>query len=311
MNLFKSDDKVISIGECMVELKKAGDLFAMAFSGDTLNMAVYASRLGANVEYLTALGDDKYSSMMQGVWDEEGVKHSNCVIAKNRTPGLYMIDVDSKGERSFYYWRSNSPARELFEIGDAADLEKTICEFNIIYLSGITLSLYSDNSLDVFYNILNKAKQKGAQIVFDGNFRPKGWPDIEKARKVFEKFLSISDVVMPTYDDEVMLFGDSSIASCISRIKRYNPKEIVVKNGPDGCYIWQESLGDVVTKVDVPYTVEPIDTCAAGDSFNGSYLASRINGLEVKEAALVAHKVAGEVIKYPGAIIAKDVMPKL
>ncbi len=308
MSLFNKDDNIVSIGECMVELKKAGDLFAMAFSGDTLNMAVYASRLGAKVEYLTALGDDKYSSMMQDVWDEEGITHSYCVIAKNRTPGLYMIDVDAKGERSFYYWRSNSPARELFELGDVANLEKVICAFKVVYLSGITLSLYSDAALDIFYNALVKAKNAGAKIVFDGNFRPKGWSDIAKARAVFTRFLSISDVIMPTYDDEIMLFGDNSIDSCFSRVKGYNPKEIVLKNGADGCYIWQDGSDDI-TKIGVPDKVQPVDTCAAGDSFNGAYLASRINGLGIVDAAIAAHKVAGEVIKHPGAIIPKEFMP--
>ena len=58
---------VICIGECMVELARGNDgRFSLAYGGDTFNTAVYMARAGANVSYLSALGDDAYS---QGIFD--------------------------------------------------------------------------------------------------------------------------------------------------------------------------------------------------------------------------------------------------
>ena len=64
--------KVACIGECMIELKQAeGGLFSRGFGGDTLNTAVYLARLGAGVDYITALGDDALSDEMIAGWAAE------------------------------------------------------------------------------------------------------------------------------------------------------------------------------------------------------------------------------------------------
>jgi len=49
--------------------------------------------------------------------------------------------------------------------------------------------------------------------------------------------------------------------------------------------------------------VVPIDTTAAGDSFNAAYLAARLSGEAPVSAASSAHRLAGEVIRHPGAIM--------
>jgi 2-dehydro-3-deoxygluconokinase len=57
--------------------------------------------------------------------------------------------------------------------------------------------------------------------------------------------------------------------------------------------------------------VKPIDTTAAGDSFNGGYLAARLNGLGPVEAARFGGRVAAAVIQHRGAIIPLDATPRL
>ena len=66
--------RVACIGECMLELC-GGDLSAMTLSygGDTLNTTVYLARLGVDVDYVTALGDDPYSDWMIEQWRAEGI----------------------------------------------------------------------------------------------------------------------------------------------------------------------------------------------------------------------------------------------
>ncbi len=53
----------------------------------------------------------------------------------------------------------------------------------------------------------------------------------------------------------------------------------------------------------VPEVIEPVDPTAAGDGFNAGYLAARRAGTAPLEAALVAHRIAAQVIRHRGAII--------
>ena len=91
--------KVACIGECMIELKQAdGGLLSRGFGGDTLNTAVYLARLGAGVDYITALGDDPLSDEMVAGWAAEGIGTHRVLRVPGKLPGIYMIQTDEKGE---------------------------------------------------------------------------------------------------------------------------------------------------------------------------------------------------------------------
>ena len=119
---------VACIGECMVELRQAqggqyagqavgqgGGLYSRGFGGDTLNTAVYLARLEVKVDYLTALGDDALSDEMMAAWTAEGVGTRRVLRLPGKLPGLYMIQLDAKGERQFFHWRDSAAARRLMD----------------------------------------------------------------------------------------------------------------------------------------------------------------------------------------------------
>src|ERR1700750_2460022 len=136
--------RVACIGECMVEFAQDRDgLFRRGFGSDTLNTALYLARLGVDVSYVTALGDDALSEGMLSAWRDEGINTDDVRRLQGRVPGLYMIERDGRGERSFLYWRDRAPAREFFDRADDAALER-LSRFDWLYFSGISLSLYGE-----------------------------------------------------------------------------------------------------------------------------------------------------------------------
>lgn len=298
--------KVACIGECMVEFAQAdGDLFRRGFGGDTLNTALYLSRLGVDTAYVTALGDDPLSEAMLAAWQAEGIKTSEVLRMPGRMPGLYMIERDAKGERSFLYWRDRAPARELFDRADDAMLER-LAGFDWLYFSGISLSLYGETGRARLAELLAVARKRGGRVAFDGNYRPRGWPDKVAARRAFDAILPLADLVLPTFEDEQMLFGDASAEACVERLRAIGVSEIVVKRGPLGCLIHAEGK-----TIELPpaAVVQPVDTTAAGDSFNAGYLAARIRGATPDAAARAGHRLAAAVIMTPGAVIPLAAMP--
>src|SRR4051794_32818068 len=107
---------VACLGECMIELKQAGGgLYSRGYGGDTLNTAVYLARLGVDVDYITALGDDPMSEQMIAAWTAEGVGTQRVLRLAGKLPGIYLIQTDESGERRFFHWRESSAARSLMD----------------------------------------------------------------------------------------------------------------------------------------------------------------------------------------------------
>lgn len=299
--------RVIAVGEVMVEMARGADgRFAIGCGGDTFNTAVYLARAGADVAYATALGNDPYSEGIMSLAAAEGMKTDLVLRVPGRQPGLYVIETDPKGERRFNYWRESAPARDLFELPDWGRIAEHLVAARLIYFSGVTLSLYSNQGIGRFLAVIEMARQQGAKVVFDGNFRPHGWKgDLPRTRTVFLEALKRCDVALPTFDDEAVLWGDPSPESTVQRLQAFGISEIVVKNGPNSALV---AAGGRQEYVPVPEVVIPVDTTAAGDSFNAGYMAARLSGESPAAAAAAAHRLAGEKIRHRGALMPRAAM---
>jgi 2-dehydro-3-deoxygluconokinase len=293
---------VICIGEVMIEMARGSEgRFGLACGGDTFNTAVYLARAGLKVSYATALGDDRYSDGIVSLASAEGVDTGLMLRMPGRMPGLYLIETDAKGERTFAYWRDTTPARDLFELPDWGRIAESLLAARMIYFSGITLSLYSNNGLGRFLAIIEMARKNGVKVAFDGNFRPRGWKgDLARTRTVFMEALKRVDIAMPTYDDEAVLWGDPSPEATVERMQAFGIAEVVVKNGQNSALVAAEGRREFVP---VPEVVVPVDTTAAGDSFNAAYLAARLSGASPAAAATAAHRLAAEKIQHRGALM--------
>lgn len=298
--------RVASIGECMVELGAHGQgQYALRFGGDTLNTATYLARLGIETGYVTALGDDPYSDAMLAQWGSEGIDCAHVKRLAGRMPGLYMIETNDQGERRFFYWRDRAPARELMDLMDEA-LETALASSEWVYFSGITLSLYGDAGRERFLALLGRLKKAGVKLAFDGNYRPRGWAGAEAARAAFNAIYPLLDLALPTFEDEEAVFGDATPQTTAARLLGAGVAEVVVKEGAKGVLVATAGAQHFVPP---PAPLQPVDTTAAGDSFNAGYMAARLRGLAPAASAKAGHIMAGAVIMQRGAVIAKDTMP--
>ena len=305
--------RVASIGECMIELFDDGSgKTVRGFGGDTLNTAVYFARVTAGrgfaVDYVTALGDDPFSDEMLAAWRAEGVGTELVARIPGRLPGLYMIRTTAAGERSFFYWRSAAAARDLFRAPDIDTIAARLVACALIYVSGISVSILDAASRERLFAILDDARRAGATIAADTNFRPRNWPSVEDARFWTEALFRRADIALPSSDDQRDLFGDATPEVAADRLHAIGVAEVVIKGGGDPSLLsWTGGRASIP-----PEPVgEPVDTTAAGDSFNAGYLAGRLLGQEPEDAARRGHKIAAAVVMHRGAIIPRDAMPSL
>ena len=296
--------EIACIGECMVELTQGiGHQLTQGFGGDTLNTAVYLARLDVRVDYVTALGDDPFSDELIAAWQGEGVGISRVLRIPGKMPGLYAIRTNAVGERSFYYWRDSAAARSLLDQPESDALLDALQNYSLIYLSGITLSLFSDDGRGRLVTALKKARKSGSRITFDTNFRARGWPVLDVARRAYQALLDISDVVLASTEDLVPLYGERPVAELLDLLMA---DEVVLKLPEPACVVRSSSTDLIVTAGPV---AKVVDTTAAGDSFSAAYLAARLSGLAPLDAAEAGHRLAGVVVGHRGAIIPRTEMP--
>jgi 2-dehydro-3-deoxygluconokinase len=297
--------KVACIGECMIELRQApGGLYSRGFGGDTLNTAVYLSRLGIQTDYITALGDDSLSDEMIEGWQAEGVGTSRVARLRGKLPGIYMIETDARGERKFFHWRENAAARKLMALPDTEAILQSLAGYDLVYLSAITLSIYDEAGRGRLFAALRSARQRGVRVAFDTNFRARGWPDLEIARRVYGQAFAVADIALASTEDLLPLHPGETADALLARIA--SPEAILKLAEPASLVRFGGAVHEVKAK---PMTRPVVDTTAAGDSFAAAYLAARLDGADPVAAARAGHHLAGVVVCYPGAIIPREAMP--
>ena len=285
--------RVACIGEAMIELRPRGDVADIGVAGDTLNTAIYLKRCAPqiDVDFITRLGTDPFSDRIAAFIAAQGVGTDGIACDPAGTPGLYSIAVADDGERSFQYWRSASAARDLYADG----VIEGLAEYDLVYLSGISLAILTETARRA---LLDYMETHGVKLAYDNNYRPRLWPSRQIAHAACDAFLNCADIALLSLDDEIDLTGESE-AQIVARLETL-PVIGALKRGPRG----PVCLGDHVLQ-DYPSAATMVDSTAAGDSFNGAYLAARLTGKPQAEALMAGHDMAMQVVQHPGAILPK------
>ena len=298
--------RIVCIGECMLELRAEDEeRYRRSFAGDVYNTAVYLKRSlpMAQVQFFTCTGDDAISRAMRGAWRREGIDGSLAVSIPHEFPGLYMIETDTRGERSFLYWRGQSAARRwLSRLRERAD--EVLRGADLVYFSGISLAILTTEERAAGIELLSHWRRHVGRIVFDPNVRPSLWSAPQAARETIEAVATIADVVLPSAEDAQWLYGTAVPLEQLTAFGRLNVAEVALTLGAAGCLVLEQQ---VVTRVEAPVAAKVTDTSGAGDAFNGAYLAARLRGGTPIEAARAGLLVASRVVAHPGAIVPVEI----
>jgi 2-dehydro-3-deoxygluconokinase len=216
-------------------------------------------------------------------------------------------------------------------VADGADL--------IVY-SLITLAILPPEAREQLFALCKRVRARGGKVAFDGNYRPRLWESAAAARIARDVAISCADIGLPTLEDEALLKSSPAGGGgerSETEGRREAPLRGVIpptasaappsasppppRSGEDlVAHHWQ-TLGcpEIIVKLGAngarlpdgtilppPEILQPVDTSGAGDAFNGGYLAARMSGASVEDAAMAGHKLAGWCVMQAGAIPARD-----
>jgi 2-dehydro-3-deoxygluconokinase len=295
--------EVVAFGECMLEIGLLhATQAALAYAGDTFNTAVYLRRLGPTVAYGTAIGQgDPFSDGILRLMAEEEIEAGLVKQVEGRLPGIYAIDRDHLGERRFFYWRGESPARDYMALADLEALRAAVSGAKLVYVSGVTLALYGEAGREVLCELLETAKAAGVAVALDPNHRPQLWRSRQEAQAALEATLPWLRYLSCTADDLTALYGD------VERPRAWAEQGVeVVLRAPD--HAVTVYAGEEVLRLRPDPAVRALDTTGAGDAFNAGYLYARMQGREPRPSVRVARRLANFVVQHIGAIVPRTAM---
>jgi len=299
----------IAVGEAMIEMAPVGDgLYRHGFAGDTFNTAWHmAMALGdaARVGFVTRVGHDNLSEAFISELHTDGLDTAGIGRDDDRSMGLYLIELDGV-ERSFSYWRNEAAARRLAD--DPVSLSASIRQADQIHLSGITVAILSPKARANLIDALGIARSRGAVVSFDPNIRPALWSSVDEIRSTIPDFLHVTDIALPSFDDESAHWGDATPGATLDRFRSYGVAEVAIKDGNGPVLLCAQGQ---TSEIQTPCVADIRDTTGAGDAFNAGYLAARL--LDIDPATAVAHgqKMAATTICHFGARIPKNSVPSI
>ena len=300
--------EVVAFGECMVEVGLTGpSTAALGFAGDTFNTAVYLRRQGFTTAYGTTLGEgDPFSAGILRLMEEEGIEADLVRRAPGRLPGLYAIERDASGERRFFYWRAEAPAREYFAAADLDAVGQAMRAARLVYVSGVTLAIIGGAGRAALLDLLAGARAAGAAVGYDPNHRPPLWERVEQARAATDAIAPLCTYLSASAADLEGLYGQAW---------ELNPAawaeagvEVLLRDAAHAVTV-RSAEGSVRIAPGPP--ARALDTTGAGDAFNAGYLAARLRGRDVRASVAAARRLSGVVVQHVGAIIPRGATPKV
>lgn len=284
---------LVSIGEPLYELNREPDgRYLPGFGGDTLNMAIAASRLGASCAHVTRLGADMFGDEILALMRRERVEASSVIIDHDAPTGLYFVTHGPAGH-AFTYRRKGSAA-SLMKPSDLKPDQVRSARF--LHASGISLAI-SESAADTVAEAIAIAKAAGRKVSFDTNFRPRLWR-AEQALPLIERAAAQADILKVSVEDSEGLTGLGNPREIADRFLALGAKAVVVTLGPEGVVLATERQLDHVPG----RRVATVDATGAGDAFTGALLAECLRGVPLAEAMRFANAAAALSTLGRGAI---------
>ena len=304
---------IITLGELLIDLTQGGTdelgngRFTAFPGGAPANVAVAAARLGADTGFIGKVGKDAFGRSLRDTLKKEGVDISGLYEDENEPTTLAIVAVDDTGEREFSFYRNPGADTQLSEDEAVAALGDMP---QILHIG--SLSMTNSPSKEACVSAVRHAKQGGALISYDPNYRGALWDSEERAVEMMKSLLPDADILKVSDEEMVMLTGTDDFEEGSRILAEYGIRLVMVTLGSEGVFL---RYGDM-TEAIPGFTVKVADTNGAGDTFLGAMLAQltkrgRENGGdpfvglgwdELKSYVKYANKAASITCSRHGAI---------
>lgn len=260
-----------------------GKSYQLAYGGKGANQAVAAARLGADVQFIAAIGADQMGQTMKNAFAADGINTQGIITIEQQNTGLAMIQVADNGENNIAIHAGANAA---------LGAEKVIAQQSMITESAMLLTQL-ETPVDAILKAVTIAKQAGKTTLL--NPAP--------AQALPSELLKQIDIITPNETETQILTGiavhdEGSAAQAANILHRQGINIVIITLGAKGAYLSQQNTNaEMITG----FQVEAIDSTAAGDTFNGALATALLEGKDMRDAIRFAHAAAALSVTKLGA----------
>jgi len=294
------------VGAAFVDIKS----FAAYVGGSPTNIAVGGQRLGLKTAVITAVGDDPVGDFVLNFLIKEGVETRFIPRKPGSRTSAVVLGIEPPDKFPLVYYRDNCADNQL-SIDDV--LAAPLANCRVFEFSGTGLSREPSRSATIF--AAEHARNAGATVVFDVDFRPNQWHDARAFGVVVRSVLGLVDIVLGTEDEcKAMNLTESAqvnvthsqisgaqvagdLQAAVEAMQCRGPKTIVVKRGEKGATLFESGKA----AIDVPgFPVEVYNVLGAGDAFGAGFIYGLVKGWDHYRAARMGNAGGAIVVTRHG-----------
>lgn len=288
---------ITAVGELLIDFTPAGSneagnaLFARNPGGAPANVLAAAGRLGCRTAFIGKVGADGFGRFLKATLEQNQICTENLVFSSQVHTTLAFVQLDAHGDRSFAFYRN--PGADILLKPEEVKPE-LLRNTGVLHFGSVSLTDEPSRSATLY--AVKTAKEAGAVISYDPNYRAPLWKSEQEAKEQMGAALPLADLVKLSEEEMEMLTGEQDLLTGARRIQALGVTLVLVTLGPKGAfYLLGDAFGTLPT-----YDVKTVDTNGAGDTFFGAVLF-RLKGKALQEIRALPVSELEEIVSFANA----------
>jgi len=290
---------IICLGELLVDMFPAElgrrlvevSAFRPKPGGAPANVAVAAVRLGARSAFIGKVGDEAFGHHLADVLRQEGVDVRGMRFDEEARTGMAFIAMPDENTSEFVFYRNPGADMRL----RADELDRELLQETRTFHFG-SLSLGQEPSRSATMEAVRVAREAGALISFDVNYRPTLWNSPQEAYDRIMATVPHVDLLKVNEVELALLAGSEDLDAASKALLEQGPDLCVVTLGPEGSYFQVAGGGEHVPA----FKVQTVDATGCGDAFVAGLLCQLIAADDWRDRLSPARM--REVLGYANAV---------
>ncbi|MRS21983.1 ribokinase [Enterobacteriaceae bacterium RIT692] len=259
-----------------------GKQYQIAFGGKGANQAVAAGRAGADIAFIACVGADDIGERIRQQLQQDRIDTAPVETVADESTGVAMIFVNGEGENNI----------GIYSGANAALTPARVAQHQQVIADADALLMQLESPLESVLAAAKIARAQQTQVIL--NPAP--------ATALSDELLALIDIITPNETEAEILTGiavksDEDAARAAAALHAKGIDTVLITLGRRGVWLSEQGNG-----VRIPgFSVQAIDTIAAGDTFNGAFITARLEGVPMHDAVRFAHAAAAIAVTRPGA----------